>query len=120
MLVIRPPQLEALAAPQREVFVESARHSLSTLFPGDPRLADEAATTAFIHQAIARAAGYGIRRERERLMFLYLAFDQGLGFESLPHQAWIATILRNPGLREREKLDAIYTRLEHEARGGRR
>lgn len=119
MLVIRPPQLEALAAPQREAFIESACRSLATLFPGDPRLADEPATTAFVHQAIARAAGYRIRRERELLMFLYLAFDQGLGFESRPDQGWIATILRNPGLREHEKMDAIYARLEREARGGR-
>jgi hypothetical protein len=119
MLVIRRPQIDVLAAPQREALVESALRSLAELFPGDPRLADEPATTALVHQALERAAGYGLARERELLLFVYLVFDQGLGFESRPDQAWIEQILRHRGLHEREKLDAIYTRLEHADRGGR-
>lgn len=119
MLVVRPSQLEALAAPQREAFVESALRSLAKVFPNDPRLADETATTALVHDALARATEYRLGSDREILMFVYLVFDRGTGFELRPDQAWIERILRNPGLHEREKLDAIYMRLEREARGGR-
>ena len=118
MFVLRRTQLDALTEPVREAFVDNALRSLAKVFPGDARLADEKATRALVHDAIARAAEYDIARERELLLFIYLVFDQGPGFESRPDQPWIERILRDPGLGEPEKMDVIYTRLELAARRG--
>jgi hypothetical protein len=119
MLVLRQSQVEALAAPQREVFVGNALRSLAKLFPDDARLADEKAMRALVNDAIVRATAYDLARERELLLFIYLVFDQGPGFESRPDQPWIERILRDPSLDEREKMDVVYTRLELAARRGR-
>ncbi|MFP2905290.1 hypothetical protein ACLESD_09580 [Pyxidicoccus sp. 3LFB2] len=118
-LTIRRTQLEALAAPHRESFVGVALRSLAKLFPDDARLSDEKAMRALIHDAIARANAYDLERERELLLFLYLVFDQGPGFESRPEQAWIERLLRDSSLAGSEKMDVIYTRLELASRGGR-
>ncbi|WP_205525843.1 hypothetical protein [Pyxidicoccus trucidator] len=119
MLTIRRVQLETLAAPQRETFVGIALRSLAKLFPDDARLADEKAMRALIHDAISRANEYDLARERELLLFIYLVFDQGPGFESRQGQSWIERLLRDSSLEESEKMDVIYTRLELASRGGR-
>jgi len=68
MLVIRRPQIEALAAPQQEIFVQNAVKSLRQVFPEDARHANEKAVRALIADAVERAGAYGIERERELLL----------------------------------------------------
>jgi hypothetical protein len=118
MLVIRRQQMDVLTAPHREEFLRRAVRSLVRLFPEDPRHADETAVRAFIAGAVEQAGLYGVAREREVLLFLYLAFDQGLGFEARPGQAWIEGILRDGTLDQREKMDIVYARLEAAAARG--
>jgi hypothetical protein len=118
MLVIRQQQMEELVAQHREDFFRRAAKSLARLFPEDPRHADEEAVRALIADAVEHAGRYGIKREREQLLFLFLAFDQGLGFESRPGQAWIEKTLRDDTFDQRDKMEIIYARLEAAAKRG--
>lgn len=111
MLIVRRAQMEALAAPQNEIFLVKVLCSLAQLFPDDARIADTNALRAFVQDAISSANVYQLERERELLLFIYLEFDQGPGFESRPGQAWIERMLRDPCLEGSEKLDVIYARL---------
>lgn len=119
MLVLRQSQMDALAAPQREIFLQNAAESLRQVFPDDARHADQKAVRALIEDTIERAKPYELASERELLLFLYLLFDQGPGFESRSHQTWIERTLRDGSLEPREKMDLIYARLEAaQKRGG--
>lgn len=112
MLVLRPDQMDALAAPHRERFVRKTLDNLARVFPGDPRLAGEAAVRALIDDAWARAAGYGIARERELALFIYLVFEHGPGFEKQAERRWMEAILTNAALNGAMKMDLIYARLQ--------
>jgi hypothetical protein len=110
MLVLRRAQFEAITR-QREVLIERTRHALDELFPGDRRLEDEDATRKLIVDGIERAEELGILHAREVLLFVFLVFDLGLGFESASQTSWIGKLLRDPSLAPAEKMDVIYTRL---------
>jgi hypothetical protein len=112
VLVLRPDQMDALAAPHRERFVRKTLENLARVFPGDSRLADEASVRALIDDAWARAAGYGLARERELALFIYLVFEHGPGFERQAGCRWMQSILTNGALDGPMKMDLIYARLQ--------
>jgi hypothetical protein len=119
MLVIRQSQYDALLARHREASVQNAIQSVSKVFPDDPRLPNRPVVEAIVRGAMKRARDFGITGGRETLLFVYLQFEQGEGFESRPGQAWIERVLRDPGLDPGAKMDVIYKRLELAANGGR-
>ncbi len=112
MLVIRPDQMEALAAPHRARFVQETLGSLAKVFPGDARLKDEAAVRALLDDACRRAEAYGIARERELRLFAYLVFEHGPGFEKHADKRWMETALRDASLDGQMKMDLIFARLK--------
>jgi hypothetical protein len=119
VLIIRAEQMAALAAPHRERFVQKTLATLAKLFPGDPRLPDDAAMRAQVNAGMVRAEGYGLGRDREVGLFLVLVHDLGLGFEERPNRRWIGEILRDAGLDEQAKMDLVFTRLGLGAQGPR-
>jgi hypothetical protein len=92
--------------------VRKTLESLTRVFPGDPRLSDEAAVRALIDEEWARAAGYRVVREREVALFIYLAFQHGPGFEKQPERRWMHSILTDGGMDGQMKMDLIYARLQ--------
>jgi hypothetical protein len=118
MLTIRPGQLETLLAPHRESFVQQARVSLARLFPDDPRLGDPEVIRSVVLDAISRASAYGIEAGREVLLFLFLIFERGPGFESRPGQSWMERTLRDEQLDQSEKMSIVYARLRQSERTG--
>jgi len=117
MLLIRAAQLEALTRPVRELFIERARRDLDQLFPGDVRLLDATASRELIMAGMERGEALGITHTRELLLFVFLVFELGLGFEDDSVKPWIGKLLRDPALRQAEKMDVIYTRLAIAAGG---
>ncbi|HYR28127.1 MAG TPA: hypothetical protein VEU30_06645 [Thermoanaerobaculia bacterium] len=109
MLKLRPEQVAAFASAGRERYVRQVLPTFAAVFPDDPRVLDERAMRALVESGIERAAAYGIRDDREVTLFLYLLHELGEAFDRLP---WVASLLNAPDLAPREKLDALYRRLE--------
>ena len=118
MLVIRREQMDVLARPMRDAFVEKTLAGMPECFPDDPSLADKEAMRAEINYAIDRAAMYGITRHREVGLFALLVHEFGPGFETQDDKVWISKILRASDMDGQAKMDLIYARLQLAAGGG--
>ncbi|MYN16809.1 hypothetical protein GTP81_08595 [Rugamonas sp. FT107W] len=111
MMTIRPAQMEALIAPQKEIFATIAVGYLSKFFPEDPRLTDRNAIGSLIADGGERAHTYAILGEPELLLYLFLVFERGLHFELAAEHRWMKTILDEPSTHGEEKMSRIFSRL---------
>lgn len=116
MLLIRNAQLDALAVPQRQRFVDKALEDLGRLFPDDPRVRDRAAMRPAVEAAIDRAVTFGIDGPREVSLYVYLSHELGPAFEDAPGRRWMKALLHDRAMPAPARLDAIYARLEAAAR----
>ncbi|MBI5384817.1 MAG: hypothetical protein HZA90_09040 [Verrucomicrobia bacterium] len=112
MLTIRKEQMAVLSAYSREGFILKTLQKLPKVFPEDPKAKEEAAMRPIIEAGIARAAAYGIGRERETSLFIFLVKDLGPDFEKHPSRRWMLGLLQDPEMDEQEKMNLIYKRLE--------
>jgi hypothetical protein len=110
-LQIRPEQMAALSDPAREAYIKRTHENLIKLFPDDPRVKDEKAMRVTIEDGIERAGKYGIRRQREVSLFIFLLHESGPDFERKGRNRWMERILRDEHLEDQEKMDLIYKRL---------
>ena len=112
MLTIRKEQWAVLSACARESFIQKTLLKLPKVFPDDPNAKDEAAMRPLIEAGAIRASAYGIGRERETTLFIFLWKDLGPDFEKQPGRQWMLGILQDKEMDEQEKMNLIYKRLE--------
>jgi|SRR6266545_2371971 len=112
MLTINNEQMAVFSDQMREEFIKRTLRNLAELFPDDPAIKDEPAMRALIEYGIGRAQAYGISRQREVSLFIFLVKDLGADFEKRPENRWAEEILVDTELEEQEKMDVIYSRLE--------
>lgn len=60
---------------------------------------------------IARAEGYGIRVERDLILYLELLVRLGADFDLRPEHAWARSLLRSPALLPATRVRMVYDRL---------
>ena len=95
-----------------EVYIKKTVRDLAELFPDDPAVKNEASMRTLIEYGIAMAESYEIRARRDVSLLIFLVHDMGQGFEKLPANQWIETLLLDKELDGQEKMDIIYRRLE--------
>ena len=112
MLKIRKQQKLILDAHMREVYIRKTLANLLSLFPGDPEVQDEHAMRQLIEEGLRRSKDYGISREREASLYIYLMKSYGVDFDRDVKRRWIRAILVDGELDQEQKLNLIYQRLE--------
>ena len=111
MLVIRAPQLRALATSGDHSFVRRMVHHLWGHFPARCAPLSDQELVEKIWLEVDRAKTFGFRTEREACKFLNLVFTLGDGFENDPRNAWMLPLLDPESPRApRFRLDELCAR----------
>jgi len=106
MLLIRNEQMAAIVEAARERFKGQVIEHLRRHFPLLCEAMGEREVRATVDEGFLRAAGHGIRLERDVCRFVDLMFFYGKRFDT--EIAWAATILRSPDLTDpTARLDVI-------------
>jgi hypothetical protein len=108
MLSIRHDQFDALSRDLRERFLAGFVEHMRAVWPDRVTALTDEAIRALGAQGIGLADRYDIRREVDVLQFLDLFFAFGWDFEQgPPNHAWAQSILSDPQLVGREKVDQL-------------
>lgn len=92
-LVMRRPQVEALARATFDRFVTSAVAHVERFFPGPYAALGPAEVERGVRHALARARAHGLETERELLGYVTLVFYFGRDFDRDPALPWAREIL---------------------------
>ncbi len=112
MIHIRKEQMEVLEAVMLDLFIKKMLVHVYELFPEETKDKDKQEMRDLVEEGINRASGYEITEEREVALFIDLMVGMGRDFEKQRSNNWILRILTKEDLKQREKMDLIYRRLE--------
>ena len=108
MLTIRDAQMAVLEEHMRRSFEERAVAHLSRVRPSAVQAEQ---VRAVVWAGIARAAGYGIRVERDLILYLELMVRLGADFDLREEHAWARRLLQSPALLPGARVRMVYDRL---------
>jgi hypothetical protein len=109
MLVIRKAQFDSLRDAALRNLVSLAYRHLTTALPEAVSAFGEQAVLASAQQAVSKCQTYGIERDADVLRYLNLMYVLGFDFDTDPAHPWSASILSDPKLTGRTKLDLLNT-----------
>lgn len=116
MLVIRPAQMQILAAERRGRLPAKILGHIQTALPARAAALGEPALVALIDRALARAAAHAITGEWDLCRFCWLAAQHGPDFDR--DQAWARDILAFTELSATARVDALEARHARATEGG--
>jgi hypothetical protein len=114
VLIIRDAQMAVLDEHMRRSFEERAVAHLSRIRPA---AVPPEQVRPVVWAGIARAAGYGIRVERDLVLYLELLVRVGADFDLREEHAWARRLLQSPALLPAARVRLVYDRLVEDAGG---
>ena len=111
MLSIRREQMKVLEAAQERRFRESLRRHVRHELREETRALQDDVVKQRIDLGVDRGRHYGLRLERDLMLFVDLDFALAPNFEQLPNLLWARRILASRTIEPDAKMDMIYQRL---------
>jgi hypothetical protein len=111
MLIIREPQMAALAEDLCHRFEDRAFDHVQRYFPQQCDAVGESATRYYVAEGIHRARRYGLESEYDLLRFINLIFAFGSDFDSRAEHAWMLEFLNDSELWPTARMDALMAAL---------
>lgn len=108
MLVIRKEQMAVLRAYMTGRFRAKVLKHFRTDLTEETRPLSREAALALVDEGLARARTYGVRSERDVMLFIDLMVLYSPQFEDTPALGWSKRILQNPELSGDVKMSLIY------------
>lgn len=112
MLHIRKEQMEVLDACMLERFIEKMLDHVREVFPEETKDRSKKELRDLVEDGIKRASDYEITEEPQVALFIDLMVGIGREFEKQTRNNWIMRILTKEDLKQQEKMDLIYTKLQ--------
>lgn len=111
-LRIRAEQMEAFAISAMLDFEEHAVNDLREVFAEECAELSEPDLRALVQRCLRKALGYGVEREDDVMAYLYLAMENGEGFEGRPEFAACREAFEDGTLNGSTKIEVVYSLLE--------
>lgn len=108
MLRIRKQQMERLNQKRADDFESRVYEYLMKTYPDKLKSTAKADVQKSIQAGIKRAAVHGMMAEYDVARFIDLMYLLSPDFDSDPKTSWIRTVLDDPEVHPRKKMDLIY------------
>jgi hypothetical protein len=116
-LIIRNEQTQSLDDAGRSDFITRVIAHLNELFPERCAVLGPAEVRATVELGMQRGWKYGLDNEYDLVRYIDHMYVLGPDFDTDPRYPWAASILSDPGLASRSKMDWLSGRTRQELPG---